>query len=149
MPAQPGLEFRTADVARRECEDWCATHQDPVTEKVDGLCRSRTVEVGDHRLLLQRDGGHTVVLVGGSRRERWIELEDAPWLIQLMCSLLHAATTSAPAEHEAVGVVAGLVGTSGQELAACLGVDLEKASLRQAERMADALAVHGVSIADD
>jgi hypothetical protein len=146
--SQPGLESPTADIARHKCEVWCATHQDPVNGREDGLCRSRTVEVGEHLLLLQRDGGHTMVLVGGSRRERWIELDDAPWLTQLMCSLLDTAT-SASAEHQAVGVVAGLVGSTRQELADCLGVDLEKASRRQAERMADVLAVHGVSIADN
>jgi hypothetical protein len=112
------------------------SHQDPVTREGDGRCRSRTVEVGEHLLMLQRDGGHIVVLVGGSRCDRWIELDDAPWLTQLMCSLLHAASAPAPAERETVGVVAGLMGTSHQELADCLGVDLEKAANRQAERMA-------------
>jgi hypothetical protein len=150
LPAQPGAQSPTADVARPECEDWCTTHQDPVTGEGDGLCRSRTIEVGQHLLMLQRDGGHSVVRVGGSSCQgQWIELDDAPWLTQLMCSLLQAATATAPAEQEAVHVVAGLVGTCHQQLADCLGVDLENAAVRQAERMAGALAVHGVSISDN
>lgn len=144
-----GRKWLMYDVSRDRCEEWCASHQDPATGEHDGVCRSRIVEVGEHLLHLQEDAGQIVVRVGGQGRGKWLQLEDAPWLTQLMCSLLDAATTPAPAEHETVGVVAGLVGTTHQELADCLGVDLHGASRRQAARMADVLALHGVSIAEN
>jgi len=149
MRGQTGREFVMYDVSREGCEEWCVSHQDPVSGEHDGVCRSRIVEVGEHLLHLQEDAGQTVVRVRGQGRRHWMQLEDAPWLTQLMCSLLDAATTPAPAEQEAVGVAARLIGTSHQELAACLGVDLEDVSRRQAERMADVLALHGVAIAEN
>jgi hypothetical protein len=129
------------------CAVWCASHHDPGTGLDDGLCRSRTIAVGEHALQLQRDPdtADAVVRIGTGPGD-WIELDDAPWLTSLLSSLLDAATTAAPAESESMGVVAGYIGTSRQELADTLGVDLENASRLQAQRMAGALALHGVTI---
>ncbi len=148
MPLLPGDESQAYEVFGDGCEEWCATHDDPVSGRDDGCCRSQLVEVGDHELFLEREHSQTVVRVSGNRPGEWLELDDAPWLTQLMSSLLDAATSPAPAEHETVGVVAGLMGTTRQRLAARLGVDLDKASMRQAQRMAGVLALHGVAISE-
>jgi len=143
----PGRESALVDLLEEPCTEWCASHRDPETGAPDGACRSRTIAVGEHVLLLQRDpdSADAVVRIGTGPGD-WIELDDAPWLTALMCSLLAAASTAAPAESEAMGVVAGYIGTSRQELAASLGLDLENASRLQAQRMAGVLALHGVTI---
>ncbi|HET7355648.1 MAG TPA: hypothetical protein VFJ09_03130 [Nocardioidaceae bacterium] len=135
------------DLLQESCAEWCASHYDPGTGLEDGQCRSRTIVVGEHALLLQRDpdSADAVVRVITEAGD-WIELDDAPWLTSLLCSLLDAATTAAPAESESMGVVAGYIGTSRQELADALGVDLENASRLQAQRVAGVLALHGVTI---
>jgi len=144
---EPGRESVLVDLLEKPCAAWCVSHDDPATGFSDGLCRSRTVVVGEFVLLLQRDPDSADALVrGGTRPGHWIELDDAPWLTALMCSLLDAATTAAPAESEAMGVVAGYIGTSRQELADSLGLDLDNAPRLQAQRMAGVLALHGVTI---
>ncbi|HEU5045460.1 MAG TPA: hypothetical protein VFT75_15145 [Nocardioidaceae bacterium] len=142
-----GRESVLFDLLEAPCAEWCASHHDPGTGLDDGLCRSRTIAVGEHALQLQRDPdtADAVVRIGTGPGD-WIELDDAPWLTSLLSSLLDAATTAAPAESESMGVVAGYIGTSRQELADTLGVDLENASRLQAQRMAGALALHGVTI---
>ena len=146
MP-DPGRESVLFDLLEAPCAAWCTSHHDPRTGLEDGVCRSRTIAVGEHVLLLQRDPDSADAVVRiGTRPGGWIELDDAPWLTSLLSSLLDAATTAAPAESETMGVVAGYIGTSRQELADTLGVDLENASRLQAQRMAGVLALHGVTI---